>query len=345
MNSIKHNILILGSFVGGALEHQYVRGFKKLGWDVCCFEMRLPLISLRQRSTADKIVYRVLPALYLKNLNIKIITTAKEIKPEIILVFKGMEIFPETLFELKKHTKLLCNYNPDHPFQFYSRGSGNRFVVEGIRHYDIYFSYSKSICDQLCRKYDVVAECVPFGFDETVSGSVYSKEDLSDKFVFIGTCDIKRANYFKKLSDFPVRIFGDSSWNKAKSINKNFYSGYPVYGNDYGNVSFSSRAVLNLLRPHNIKEQSHNMRTFEVPGYGGLMIANRTAEQLDFFEEDKEAVYYETLEELKDKLQFYMQHNYAGNAIKKNGYKRAQKSGYSYRERSCTLASIIKKNV
>ena len=82
------------------------------------------------------------------------------------------------------------------------------------------------------------------------------------------------------------------------------YRGGPIYNRQYTEAIQNAAGVINLLRRQNIEEESHNMRTFEVPGYGGLLIANRTEEQSSFFEEDKEAVFFNGVEELNEKLNF-----------------------------------------
>ena len=89
----------------------------------------------------------------------------------------------------------------------------------------------------------------------------------------------------------------------------------------------------------------HNMRTFEVTGNGGLLISQRTEEQLDFFEEDKEAIYFDELGELKEKLN-YMQNNPNKVAeIKLNAHQRSLSSGYDYNARTKALIEKLEKYV
>src|SRR5207247_9449887 len=47
-----------------------------------------------------------------------------------------------------------------------------------------------------------------------------------------------------------------------------------IYGNELSNVTFSSTVCLNLLRSQNAG--AHNMRTFEIPSMGGLMLTTRS---------------------------------------------------------------------
>ncbi|MCG7547201.1 glycosyltransferase [Pseudoalteromonas sp. Of7M-16] len=49
-----------------------------------------------------------------------------------------------------------------------------------------------------------------------------------------------------------------------------------------------------------------HLRTFEIPMSGGLQIASRTDEIQDYFEEDKEIVLYDSMDEFVEKSRFYL---------------------------------------
>ena len=83
------------------------------------------------------------------------------------------------------------------------------------------------------------------------------------------------------------------------------------------------------------------MRTFEVPGYGGLLVAHRTAGQLEYFDEDKEAVYFGSPEELNEKLKYLAAHPAAVASMKRAAYNRSIKADYSYDHRSRQLLHCL----
>jgi hypothetical protein len=66
-----------------------------------------------------------------------------------------------------------------------------------------------------------------------------------------------------------------------------FYQGREVRGREMSAVLFSARVSLNILRLQG--KGSHTMRTFEAPASGAFVLAERSEEQLEFFEEDREA--------------------------------------------------------
>jgi spore maturation protein CgeB len=83
----------------------------------------------------------------------------------------------------------------------------------------------------------------------------------------------------------------------------------------------SSTIGLNILRPQN--ELGHNIRTFEIPATGTLMLSERSQELLNLFEEDREAVYFSTPNELLEKVNYLLQNSTLINSIAESGYKKA----------------------
>jgi len=77
----------------------------------------------------------------------------------------------------------------------------------------------------------------------------------------------------------------------------------------------------------------HTTRTFEIPACGSLLLADRTQEHQDFFEEGKEAEFFDSPEELADKVRFYCTNEPARMAIAKAGYTRCVRGKYAYVDR------------
>ena len=74
----------------------------------------------------------------------------------------------------------------------------------------------------------------------------------------------------------------------------------------------------------------HTTRTFEIPACGSLLLADRTEEHQEFFEEGKEAEFFDSCDELLDKLKFYCSNEAARKRIADGGYKRCKEGGYAY---------------
>jgi spore maturation protein CgeB len=101
------------------------------------------------------------------------------------------------------------------------------------------------------------------------------------------------------------------------------------------------RAQLNMMRIHN--EQSHNMRTFEVPGVGGIMIAPQTREHEMFFENGKEVFLYRSPGECVEMIRHVLSMPVNDAlAIRNKAREVSLEKGYHYRNRAMTALDSIR---
>lgn len=332
---------MLGAFNQGAIENFYKQGFEKCRITVETCGTADQYYAVLNKSILNKVINKISPDFFYRKINEGLLRFLSKKRYDVILVFKGMELFPETVRQLKEHALVTANYNADHPFIFYAPGSGNQHVLNSIPYYDVHFSYAKKIVHQLQNKSQKRAYCIPFGYNSNAQASSGSTAaEYTNRFLFIGAFDRKRAEYLNRLQSNHLDIYGDAKWrsrNVFRHYSRNAYRNRALYGNNYIDAITSSTGILNLLRKQNIVEDSHNMRSFEVPGYGGLLISQRTGEQQEFFEENKEAVFFETVDELREKMEYLIKHEAVVRSIKKAAYQRSVSANYSYDQRSKQL--------
>jgi hypothetical protein len=108
-----------------------------------------------------------------------------------------------------------------------------------------------------------------------------------------------------------------------------------IYEDRYAAVVAGSQIALGFLRELN--PDQHTTRTFEIPAIGGFMLADRTEDHLEFFEEGKEAEYFSSDEEYRDKVGFYLASERARTRLAAAGHQRCITSGYSYDDRIRTV--------
>jgi spore maturation protein CgeB len=340
------SILILGAFNPGAIENFYKQGFEKFGITVDTYGIADQYYAFLNKGLYNKVINKLSPDFFYAKINKALLGFIDKKHYDVILVFKGMELFPETVKQLKDHAILTANYNADHPFVYYAPGSGNHHVLDSIPHYDVHFSYAKKIVDQLQNSYNKQAYCIPFGYDSRLNTtSPGETNQFKDRFLFIGAFDKQRARYLYQLQSDSLDIYGEQKWssrNVFRPYLKKAYKNSALYGNEYVNAITTSLGILNLIRQQNMKEDSHNMRTFEVPGYGGLLVSQRTTEQLEYFEEGKEAVFFDSVYELQEKMLYLSANTTVVNAMKQAAYNRSIRADYSYDQRSRQLLDCLK---
>jgi spore maturation protein CgeB len=334
-------LLVLGAVNPGAIEHLYIAGFKNQGISVEHFDIYDRYIRSICQSVFHKALNKISPAVFFKAINRDLLRTIQGKRYDAILVFKGMELFAETVKALKQHTPRLGNFNGDHPFTYFFPGSGNQNVLEALPFYNVHFSYAATLVERIRNEYRLPAFRIPFGYNSNLPANPDADcSRFSNSFAFIGAYDQQRGAYLDELKHPLLKIYGDEKW-KTRNLHRPFiqsaYADASLFGADYRDGIHCSTGVINILREQNMVEDSHNMRTFEVPGFGGLLITQRTGEQQAFFEEDREAVFFDTVDELRSKLDFLAKNPAKIAKMKIEGHKRCVDSGYSYEHRSREL--------
>src|SRR5207244_1070683 len=108
---------------------------------------------------------------------------------------------------------------------------------------------------------------------------------------------------------------------------------------DYARALTGSKIGLGFLR--RVCPDQHTTRTFEIPACGSLLLADRTEEHQEFFEEGKEAEFFASTEELLEKVTFYRTNESAREQTAKAGYERCIRGGYAYVDRLRTALQAI----
>lgn len=104
-----------------------------------------------------------------------------------------------------------------------------------------------------------------------------------------------------------------------------------VWGVDYAKAMGCASIGLSLLS--RLAPDRHTTRTFEIPACGTFLLAERTEEHQELFEEGREAEFFGDLDELQDKIRYYLAHPDERKRIAAAGRERCLRGGYSYHDR------------
>lgn len=337
-----HKVLIVGSDKIFAIENFYSKYLKEFGVNIDKFCASDLFIDYYEASIFNKLIVKAgLSSIY-KTINKKFKQKIKDYRPDIILVFKGMEVLPDSLVWAKSRNIKLVNYNPDNPFIFSGKGSGNRNVTDSIALYDLHLTYDHWVKKKVEQEYHLKAEILPFAFDDddTLFNECCRQQEVV-KLCFLGNPDFKRAAFIKALAEegIAIDVFGIGWKNFLRHSNIKLFD--PALGIETWKTLRRYRVQLNLMRAHN--ENSHNMRTFEVPGIGGIMVAPDTEDHRVFFKDGEEIFLYKDVAECAVIIRNLLNIKFEeANKLRKNARKRSLSSGYSYKERARLLWDYLK---
>lgn len=94
----------------------------------------------------------------------------------------------------------------------------------------------------------------------------------------------------------------------------------------YRSGIWRSKINLSFLTHQNEEDIAH--KAVEIAGCGGFLLALRTPGHQAIFEEDREAVFFSSVEECADKCRFYLGRPDLRESIAARGHARAMRGGY-----------------
>lgn len=287
----------------------YARAFRHLGHQVTLLD---PFAELRKHLLwRFRLTRRVFERQIITACNRRWIDQLSRMPAEMMWVGKGGWAVPWLWREFKRRkpeVKLVC-YNADNPIITYSRGANLPWITKSIPCFDLYCTYNKSLVEPLRQAGAKRVERLPFAWDPELHPELEPSETDRRRYgcdvVFIGNGDSHREKWMKEImaaaKSFGWRfaIYGDWSRCRDQSV-LNLVRGRQIYGLEMVKAIRSAKIAINILRVQN--EGSHNMRTFEIPGCGGVMISQRSPEQEECFPEPRAAVYFRNAGECVAKM-------------------------------------------
>lgn len=342
-DSFPRNVLLVGSNAIGSLENAYLRALRRVeGRHVEIFDVSAGRLSIGGAS----LFARGLNTYMLSGLAMKLVgrnflrfISEGDRDYDVVIIFKGADFSRRTL---EKGRKILpkavwANFNPDDPLNITSKGSTNRNIIESLGFFDLYCIWNRNLVETLITKGCRRTAYLPFGFDRDFHrpAATNLKRDIIS---FVGTWDREREAVLSGISEYDLRIYGNG-WDRVSSVSPLKAKIVPraIHQEELVDVAARSIVVLNWLRPQN--RGSHNMRTFEIPAMGGLMLTTRTAEQQTFFPEGEACLMYSGRDELRSKIDWVIRSRDAAEKIRRRGIEVV--GGHSYDDRAKQLLGIL----
>jgi spore maturation protein CgeB len=297
-------------------------------------------------------------------INLSILEAAREFRPNLVWAEKQEFLRAETIKELRNLGAKRVHYTPDPYFSLDWKRTA--LMDEAMREFDV-LVYCKSYEREQYEALRIPLLYMPLGYCDEVHRPLPC-DDVRWKCAvgFLGGWEPRRERLLHLVAETGVdlKIWGgywdflhDGRWTVRRHIilrqlagGDHFrlrrddlvarsYQGGEVYADDYARALTGSKIGLGLLRK--VCPDQHTTRTFEIPACGSLLLADRTEEHQEFFDEGEEAEFFGCGEELIDKVEYYCGNEPARARIAKAGYERCIRGRYAYVHRlSAALAAI-----
>lgn len=262
-------------------------------------------------------------------------------------------VHPEVLYnELKKPIKVLGF--TDDPFSTYIRGIPYLWVFDGAFHISPSYNDQLLFKDALKRwgcEHSFWFRLVPPG--NPAPGQIGFWPLLAPREEAA-----RRGDAFFRERDIDVIYIGgayDPKINRLAQIRRRLGSRFEIYGRwrlrGYGGfvrwikgkpplwtrvrtVSHEERTQLYYrtrigfnMHLSETPMETGNLRMFEVPAHGGLLLCDKAGlnAQEQIFEGGKEAVYYDSIEDALEKIEYYLEHDDEREKIARAGFVRAHR--------------------
>ena len=286
-------------------------------------------------------------------INTIILRVGREFNPDLVWADKQEYLRAETVQDLRRIGARTVHFTPDPYFSLDWKRTQLMDETMGTVDALIYCkSYERAQYESLGK----TLVYMPLGYCDEVHRPLAS-EDARWKCTvgFLGGWEPRRERLLHAITTAGVhlKIWGgywefllDGKWTMRRQIilrqlagkeKFNFhrdaslaraYQGGEVYADDYARALTGSEIGLGFLRK--VCPDQHTTRTFEIPACGSMLLADRTEEHQSFFEEGEEAEFFDSSEELVDKIKFYSMNESARRRIADKGHQRCRKSGYAY---------------
>jgi len=179
--------------------------------------------------------------------------------------------------------------------------------------------------------------------DSQLYGPNGPREPFDHDVAFVGRRSDRRVDVLSRLRGLPISIWGPGWRSFARGVPLWMlwhWRGNQVWQKDLVRVYRRSKIVLNVSVWDPVKESGLNMRVIDVPTCGGFLLTDHSDELAEYMSPGKEIETWRCVDELKDKIDFYLRNDSARERIAEAGRIRAA-AGPTFQDRIRQLCHTI----
>jgi hypothetical protein len=344
-------VLFLGEIGSGQTSLMRMRALKRLGHTVRGVHTVEPW--KRTPWLKRQIQRRLQCGSVVDEINRSVLNAAREFLPRLVWAEKQEFLRAGTIQTLRRLGATVLHFTPDPYFSL--KWKRTRLMDEAIKEFDA-LAFCKLYEQKQYEALGIPLIYMPLGYCDEVHRPLTSDDPRWTATVgFLGGWEPRRERLLQAIAGagVDVKIWGryweflhDGRWSPRRQVIlrqlagsdcfrfrrddllARSHQGGEIYADDYARALTNSKIGLGLLRK--VCFDQHTTRTFEIPACGSLLLADRTDEHGEFFDEGKEAEFFGCSEELVDKVKFYSRNEFARRQISEAGYRRSTEGKYAY---------------
>lgn len=230
--------------------------------------------------------------------------------PEMIFVYRGTHVYPETLRKLRIAAPrvVLVGYNNDDPFSpHYPRWKWRHFLA-CVPEYDLVLAYRPHNIEEFkaagAKRVELMRSWFIPERNHPIESNSADRERFGCDVVFVGHYEEDgRLECLEEIarSGWRLRIFGPGyEWDpilRRSSLLRAHVPVQLVWGQDYNRALCSAKVALCFFSKLN--RDSYTRRCFEIPASGTVLMSEYSDDIAGLYRRDEEAVYFASAAEMR----------------------------------------------
>lgn len=303
-NNKKRKILVIAGLLdSGDIPLILKKTLEELGHNVefIPVDEKLPHIEKKLHSVGQRF-----SRLSLYFLNKRILKEINRMKPDLFFIYgSNWGIFPETLRKIKDaHACKIVLWEGN--LQFW-----RWFQSEALQYYDYVFvndSYALPMLKGPAKLKHVIHfpgnVCDP-DIHRPLDLSNEERQYYGSDIGFIGMGHTERREFFEDLTEFDLKLWG-KNWGESEKL-KPFFVDVPVGMEEKIRIYQCARINVNI-QSKNYQIDGISAKIFEIASCGGFFLTERKKDLSLFFKEEEDMIGFDNIDELKEKITFYLSH-------------------------------------
>ena len=334
-------ILIVGYFSAFWHEAAWVRALRELNHEVLEFR----IAPYFDNSLFGRFQNRLLVGPVISAVNRDLIEAVEESNPDVVVFYRALPISADTIRSLatRNSSRTLVSYNNDNAFGPIGNKAYWRLYKQTIPFYDLHLAYRDSdvpFLDVGPKVHVLQPHNLPW-LHRIVPPA--DQTGWESDICFLGHFEPDRRQHELEflMRNVPAhyRLHGSLWKENSSGMAWQGMQTSELQGEDYVRALNAAKIALVFFSTWNT--DTFTRRVFEIPACGTMMLSQRTDAMRDLYTEDKEAVYYDSAEELVDKAQLYLRNDDLRRRIAAAGHKRCLESGYDIYSRMREWLAVV----